>query len=99
MFADVDNDGRPDLLLANGHVYPEVDSARLGAAFRERRFLYYNVGNGKFRDLSKDSGPGLQTCTHVRPPGLAIADLWNDGRMEEVVNNLSDFTFVVSQYS
>jgi len=88
MFADVDNDGWPDLLLVNGHVYPEVDSAHLGADFRERRLLYYNLGNGKFRDISKDSGPGLQQPMSGR--GLAIADLWNDGRLEAVVNNLSD---------
>ncbi len=93
MFADVDNDGWPDLLLVNGHVYPEVDSAHLGAAFRERRFLYYNLGNGKFRDISKDSGPGLQTPMSGR--GLAIADLWNDGRLEEVVNNLSDLPLLL----
>ncbi len=93
MFADVDNDGWPDLLLANGHVYPEVDSAHLGAAFRERRFLYYNLGNGKFRDISKDSGPGLQQPMSGR--GLAIADLWNDGRLEEVVNNLSDLPLLL----
>jgi len=93
MFADVDNDGWPDLLLVNGHVYPEVDSAHLGAAFRERRFLYYNLGNGKFRDISKDSGPGLQTPMSGR--GLAIADLWNDGRLEAVVNNLSDVSLLL----
>ena len=94
MFADVDNDGFPDLLIANGHIYPEVDSAKLGAAYREPRFLYYNLGatrgNGivKFRDLSKTSGPGLLEPLPGR--GLAIADLFNDGRLEAVVNNLSD---------
>ena len=93
IFADVDNDGWPDLLLVNGHVYPEVDSAHLGAAYRERRLLYYNLGNGKFRDISKDSGPGLQTPMSGR--GLAIADLWNDGRLEEVVNNLSDLPLLL----
>src|SRR5205807_9718762 len=59
MFADVDNDGWPDLIVANGHVYPEVDSSRLGASYREPRFLYMNLGNGKFKDVSKSSGPGL----------------------------------------
>ena len=88
MFADVDNDGWPDLLVVNGHVYPEVDEARLGTAFKEPRFLYYNLGNGKFRDVSKSSGPGLTEPMSGR--GLAIADLWNDGRLEAVVNNLSD---------
>jgi hypothetical protein len=88
MFADVDNDGYPDLLVVNGHVYPEVDSARLGATFRERRFLYWNQGNGKFKDVSKTSGPGLTEPLSGR--GLAMADLWNDGRLEAVVNNLSD---------
>ncbi|MHB1700083.1 MAG: CRTAC1 family protein [Acidobacteriaceae bacterium] len=93
MFADVDNDGHPDILIANGHVYPEVDSAKLGATFREPRFLYYNLGNGKFRDASKASGPGLQQPASGR--GLAIADLWNDGRLEAVVNNLSDLPMLL----
>ena len=88
MFADVDNDGFPDLLLVNGHVYPEVDVAHLGSSFKQRRFLYYNLGDGHFRDVSKQAGPGLSEPLSGR--GLAIADLWNDGRLEAVVNNLSD---------
>jgi hypothetical protein len=94
MFADIDNDGWPDLLVANGHVYPEVDTAKLGASYREPRFLYYNLGSArsseivKFKDLSKTSGPGLTEPQSGR--GLAIADLFNDGRLEAIVNNLSD---------
>lgn len=88
MFVDVDNDGWPDLLVVNGHVYPEVDSAKLGSFYREPRFLYLNLGNGKFRDISKASGPGLADPQSSR--GLAIADLFNDGREEGVINNLSD---------
>jgi enediyne biosynthesis protein E4 len=93
MFADVDNDGWPDLLVVNGHVYPEVDSAKLGSNFREPRFLYYNLGNGRFKDLSKTSGPGLTAAMSGR--GLAIADLFNDGRIEAVVNNLSDYPMLL----
>jgi hypothetical protein len=88
MFADVDNDGCPDLLIVNGHVYPEVDQAQLGATYKEPRFLYLNLGNGKFRDISKNSGPGLSEPLSGR--GLAVADLWNDGRLDAVINNLSD---------
>jgi hypothetical protein len=88
MFADVDNDGYPDLLVANGHVYPEVDAAHLGATFKEPRFLYWNQGNGHFKDLSRSSGPGLTDPLSGR--GLATADLFNDGRIDVVVNNLSD---------
>jgi hypothetical protein len=93
MFADVDNDGWPDLLVVNGHLYPEVDSAKLGANYREPRFLYWNQGfspdgNGKFKDVSRQSGPGLTEPMSSR--GLAMGDLWNDGRLEAVVNNLSD---------
>ena len=88
MFADVNNDGFPDLLVVNGHVYPEVDQAQLGATFREPRFLYLNQRDGRFKDISKTSGPGLSEPLSGR--GLATADLWNDGRIEAVVNNLSD---------
>ena len=88
MFADVDNDGYPDLLVTNGHVYPEVDAAHLGASFKEPRFLYGNLRNGHFRDLSKTSGPGLLEPLSGR--GLAVGDLFNDGRFEAVINNLND---------
>jgi hypothetical protein len=93
LFADVDNDGWADLLVVNGHVYPEVDSAKLGSFYREPRFLYNNLGNGKFRDISKSSGPGLADPRSSR--GLAIADLFNDGRLEAVINNLSDWPMLL----
>jgi len=87
MFLDVDNDGWPDLLLVNGHVYPEVDSQHLGSEYREPRILYRNKGNGTFEDISLSSGPGITTAASGR--GLAIGDLWNDGRMSAVVSNMS----------
>jgi hypothetical protein len=86
-FLDVDNDGRSDLLLVNGHVYPEVDTAHLGSAYREPRLFYWNAGNGKFKDLSAQCGPGCTKPASSR--GLAIADFWNDGRISAVVNNMS----------
>ena len=86
-FLDADNDGRPDLLSANGHVYPEVDTAHLGSAYREPRLFYWNAGSGKFKDLSTQCGPG---CTQpAASRGLAIADFWNEGRVSAVVNNMS----------
>jgi hypothetical protein len=88
MFADVDNDGCPDLLVVNGHVYPEVDASRLGSTFKQPRFLYWNQHNGHFKDISAHSGPGLAIPLSGR--GLATADLFNDGRVDAVVNNLSD---------
>jgi enediyne biosynthesis protein E4 len=87
MFVDVDNDGWPDLLLANGHVYPQVDTDP-GISYREPRLLYWNQGNGRFKDISATSGPG---CTEPIPSrGLAVADLWNDGRESAVVNDMDE---------
>jgi hypothetical protein len=86
MFIDVDNDGRPDILSVNGHVYPEVDSHHLGSTYREPRLLYWNAGNGKFKDISQQCGPGCTVPQASR--GLAIGDLWNDGRISAVVNNM-----------
>ena len=86
MFMDMDNDGWPDILIANGHVYPEVDTSHLGASYREPRLVYWNMGNGKFKDISKQAGPGCTSPQSSR--GLAIADFWNDGRLSAVVNNM-----------
>jgi hypothetical protein len=87
MFLDFDNDGWPDLLLVNGHVYPEVDSQHLGSNFQEPRILYHNNGNGTFTDISSSAGPGINTAISSR--GLAIGDLWNDGRISAVVSNMN----------
>jgi enediyne biosynthesis protein E4 len=87
MFFDFDNDGWPDLLLVNGHVYPEVDSEHLGSTFPEPRILYHNNGNGTFTDISATSGPGITAPISSR--GLAIGDLWNDGHLSAVVSNMN----------
>ena len=85
MFFDFDNDGWPDLLLANGHVYPEVDSLHLGIDYEEPKRLYHNNGNGTFTDISPEAGPGITTPAPAR--GLAVGDLWNDGRLSAVIVN------------
>jgi enediyne biosynthesis protein E4 len=87
MFFDFDNDGWPDLLLANGHVYPEVDKQHLDSNFQEPKILYHNNGNGTFSDISAQAGGGLTTATSAR--GLAIGDLWNDGRLSAVISNMN----------
>ncbi len=87
MFFDFDNDGWPDLMLVNGHVYPEVDSQHLGSNFQEPRILYHNNGNGTFTDISASAGPGITNVSSSR--GLAIGDLWNDGKLSAVVSNMN----------
>ncbi len=87
MFLDFDNDGWPDLLLVNGHVYPEVDSQHLGSSYQEPRILYHNNGNATFTDISGFSGPGITAVSSSR--GLAVGDLWNDGRMSAVISNMN----------
>ena len=87
MFLDFDNDGWPDLLLVNGHVYPEVDSQHLGSSYKEPRILFHNNGDGTFTDVSATAGLGITTAASSR--GLAVGDLWNDGRMSVVINNMN----------
>ena len=83
-FADVDHDGRKDLLMVNGHVYP--DAERLpGQQYRQPRMLYWNVG-GRFKDISTDSGPGIREAWSSR--GSAAGDLDNDGSLEIVISNM-----------
>ncbi|HEY3454398.1 MAG TPA: CRTAC1 family protein [Bryobacteraceae bacterium] len=95
-FIDVDNDGLKDVLIINGHVYPEVDQTKLLARYRQPRLLYWNVGSGKFKDLSNMSGLGLTTPWASR--GSAIGDLDNDGSLEVVINNLGSRPSLLKNY-
>jgi enediyne biosynthesis protein E4 len=85
-FFDLDNDGWPDLIIVNGHVYPQVDTKDIGTSFHEPKLLYLNQHDGTFRDISKLAGPAIQIPQVSR--GLAVGDLFNDGRLEIVVENL-----------
>jgi hypothetical protein len=86
MFFDFDNDGWPDLILANGHVYPEVDKYHLGSTYKEQRLLYHNNGDGTFTDISADAGSAINRTSSAR--GLAVGDLWNDGQLSVAINNV-----------
>ncbi len=87
MFFDFDNDGWPDLILVNGHVYPEVDKQNLGSNYEEPRILYHNLGNGTFSDISASAGPAITTVASSR--GVAVGDLWNDGKLSVVISNMN----------
>lgn len=86
-FLDIDDDGWRDLLLVNGHVYPEVDKAQPGDRYRQKSLLFRNLGNGKFADLTATAGPAFATDRAAR--GLAIGDLDGDGRPEAVITNMN----------
>lgn len=92
-FLDVDEDMHPDLILANGHFYPEVDRARLGETYRQPTLLYRNLGNGKFADVTKQAGAALSSPKASR--GLAIGDLDGDARPEIVIVNMNEPLTVV----
>jgi enediyne biosynthesis protein E4 len=85
-FVDFSNDGWPDFFLADGHVYPQVDSSHTATRFLEPKLLFLNRRDGTFRNVSKQVGAAVQTPQVSR--GLAVGDLFNDGRMEAVVENL-----------
>lgn len=92
-FADFDDDGHPDLLTVNGHVYPEVEGAPVGDHYRQETLLFRNLGSGKFSDLTATGGPALQTPRISR--GLAVGDLDEDGRPEAVILNMNDLPSVL----
>ncbi|RZU38884.1 VCBS repeat protein [Edaphobacter modestus] len=86
-FLDFDNDGWPDILMANGHIYPEVDALH-DTSFPQRKILYRNKGDGSFEDVSLRGGAGLLLRRSSR--GAAFGDLFNSGQTNIVVNNPSD---------
>jgi enediyne biosynthesis protein E4 len=87
-FFDFDNSGWPGILIANGHVYPEVDGQNLGTRYRQPKVLYFNLGNGRFANITEHAGAALSDLHSGR--GLALGDLFNDGRLEAVVNNMNE---------
>ena len=85
-FADLDNDGWLDLFVSNGHIYPQVDGYETGTRFAQRKLVFQNQGNGKFRETAGEWGEDLSRTWSSR--GAAFADFDNDGDLDVAVNNL-----------
>ncbi len=84
-FFDYDHDGVLDLLVANGHVYPFVDSTDWGTSYRQRPLLFRNIKN-RFYEIGSSAGPDLNVPRSAR--GSAIGDIDNDGDLDLLFNNI-----------
>jgi enediyne biosynthesis protein E4 len=88
--ADLDNDADLDLVVVNGHIYPQIDRhPEFVGTYAQRNLLAENLGPGAtplFRDATEEAGPGFEEVRSSR--GLAVGDFDNDGDLDLLVTNL-----------
>jgi hypothetical protein len=89
-FLDLDNDGRLDVFIATGSIYPPGLGGRHPNAKEDegKKILYRNLGNGRFQDISEHSGPGLLLPRCSR--GAAFGDIFHTGQVDVAINNLNE---------
>src|SRR6185503_1468897 len=87
-FVDFDNDGWRDVLIVTGSVYPEVEKIFKEYPHRGPRLVYQNLGNGRFKDVSTTTGPGVQALKSSR--GCAFGDFDNDGDVDALIMNMNE---------
>ena len=83
-FFDYDNDGWKDLMMSDGHVYPQADKYNWGTSWKERPMLFHNLQGKSFDNVPAVEGTGLAAVVAGR--GMAVGDLFNDGKIDAVIN-------------
>jgi enediyne biosynthesis protein E4 len=97
-FVDYDNDGRPDILIVTGPIYPPgLSEQRAGSQEDGKKILYRNLGNGRFEDISTRGGPGLGLSRCSR--GAAFGDIFRTGQIDIVINNMNDYPTLLRNQS
>ena len=92
-FFDHDNDRGLDNLAAIGHIFPQANPDIWGTSYGQRTLLFRNLQNGRFADGSGGLGPAFNRPKSSR--GAAVGDLFNDGGLDIVLNNLGDRSTVL----
>ena len=82
---DFDNDGDRDLFIACGHLQDSVELYDPAATYYEQNILLMNTGDGKFADVTDESGDGMKVKLSSR--GAGFDDLDNDGDVDVVISN------------
>jgi enediyne biosynthesis protein E4 len=96
-FLDLDNSGWLDVIMVNGHVYPQVADAKTGTAYREPKLVFQNQRDGTFTNVSAQTGSAVTVPQVSR--GLAVGDLFNKGRLNIVIENLTGSPMILEAKS
>ena len=84
----MDNDGWPDIFVANGHVYPQMDLVKGGAPYKQPLLLFRNKRDRTFEDVTAISGLDKLPASSRR--GAAFGDVNNDGKVDVLILNVGE---------
>jgi enediyne biosynthesis protein E4 len=93
---DLDNDGWLDLVAVNGHVYPQMEKVPASGGYAQPKVLNLNQKDGTFCDAGNLAGPALEEKRVSR--GLAVGDLFNDGNVDVVVEDLDSAPMILQNH-
>jgi len=96
-FFDYDDDGWPDVFVANGHVNPQVNEHSFGVKYAERPLLFHNLRNGRWEEVGLHAGPDFLKPRVAR--GTALGDFLNNGRQDVLVSVLDGSPVLFRQSS
>jgi hypothetical protein len=82
-FFDYDNDGWPDIFVADGHIEDQIEHVQKRVSYAEPAHLFHNLGGGKFQEVTAQMGQAFAAPRVAR--GAAYADIDNDGFLDVLV--------------